>query len=286
MKVPAVLLRKRQRVHKGSFGHLLVVAGSPSMLGAACLVALASMRSGVGMVTAAIPARLNLGLQKKIAHVIMTLALPGLKGEFFAVGDLKVLAKQWPRFTAVAIGPGIGTQPSTAAFVRGMLAQCPLPMVVDADALNALALSSGFRRGAGLSSLSFSGAPRIFTPHPGEFFRLTGFKPSSDRDRASAAKAYAKANRVVIALKGHHTVVASPEGRVFVNDTGDPGMAKAGMGDVLTGIIGALLAQGVPAFEAVRYAVHWHGALGSACVKRQKVFSLTASDLIDQLTVR
>ncbi len=275
MRLPTPLLRRNKRAHKNEFGHLLVVAGSPSMLGAACLVALAAMRSGAGLVTGAIPKALNNTLQRKIAHAIMTLPVTGAAGEVFGKKDIGVLKKCWHKYTAVAVGPGLGLKPATIQFVRTIIEQCPLPMVIDADAINALS--------GGLKPLKKSPGPRVLTPHPGEFFRLTGLKPETDRERRLAARSFAIKHNVVLVLKGRHSIVASADGRVYLNKTGNAGMAKAGMGDVLTGMIGALLAQGVPAFEAARAAVHWHGAAGDLCLKNKHIFSLTAPDLIEIL---
>ena len=276
MRLPAPLLRQNKRAHKRDFGHVLVAAGSPTMLGAACLVSLAAMRAGAGLVTAAVPRTLNLSLQQKISHAVMTLPVPGSAKGCFAAGDVSFLEKGWSRFSVVAIGPGLGADPATQKFVRGMLKACPLPMVVDADALNALSVRHPEpRRGEGSQQ-----AVRIFTPHPGEFFRLTGEKPLTDAARRQAAIRFARDHHVVLVLKGHHTVIASPDGKVCVNKTGSPALAKAGTGDVLTGIIAALLAQGVEPFEAAKSGVQLHAAWAVDVLRQRQPFSLMAVDLI------
>ena len=278
MQLPAPLLRRNKKDHKNVFGHVLVAAGSPCMLGAPCLVSLAAMRCGAGLVTAAIPKALNLTLQKKLAHAVMTLPVPGAPGNIFGEADSKALEKYWHKYTAVAIGPGLGTAATTRKFVQALVNTCPLPMVIDADALNALSLQT--RKTIALKTAR---KVRILTPHAGEFYRLTGLKPVTDRERRVAARAYAVENKVIIVLKGHHTVVASPDGKVYVNASGNTGMAKAGMGDVLTGMIGALLAQGLFAFEAAKAAVYMHGLAGDRLLRRKHIYAFTADDLINEI---
>ncbi|MBF0505059.1 MAG: NAD(P)H-hydrate dehydratase [Candidatus Omnitrophica bacterium] len=270
------LLRRNKRAHKNDFGHLLVVAGSPAMLGAASLVSLSAMRAGAGLVTAAIPSTLNLALQKKISNAVMTMPVAGSKGDVFGLTSFRQIRKHWSKFTSVAMGPGLGTSFFVKAFVRAMAFQCPLPMVIDADALNALSGS--------LEILKSCRSARVLTPHPGEFFRLSGNKPLTERERRKAAKDFAVENNVVLVLKGHRTVVASPDGKVFVNMTGNPGMAKAGTGDVLTGIIAGFLAQGIPSYDAAKEAVYRHGMAGDILLKQRKIYSFTADDLIDSFS--
>jgi len=263
-------LRHDKNVHKNDFGHLLVIAGSPAMLGASCLVSLAAMRFWAGLVTAAVPSGLNLTLQEKISHAVMTLPVPPGRGVLFTPSAFNFLNESWGKYSAVAIGPGIGRAPATINFVKKCVSCCPLPMVIDADAIHAL--------GKGEKSVEY---PRILTPHPGEFFELTGLKPLTDRARRMAAKEFSTREKVVLVLKGHRTVVAAPDGRIYVNTTGNQGMAKAGTGDVLTGMIAALLAQGINAFDAAKQAVYWHGAAGDKLGRRMNIYSFTAIDLIN-----
>ena len=274
MQWPASLLRHNRNVHKNDFGHVLVVAGSPAMLGAAALTGLSAMRCGAGLTTVGVAKSLNLTLQKKISNAIMTLPLPETRQKTIAPAAFRVLQKNWKKYSVIAIGPGMTTNPSTVRFVEKMYRECPLPMVVDADALNALA--------GKVDRLKNSEAPRILTPHPGEMARLTGLSRAViESDRRGVALRYAKRWGCVVVLKGHRTVVASPDGKVYVNTTGNPGMAKAGMGDVLTGMIAALLAQKVLPFEAARFGVWWHGKTGDRVLKRRRIFSFTAQDIID-----
>jgi len=233
MRLPKPLLRQNKSVHKNNLGHVLVVAGSPTMLGAACLTALSSMRSGAGLVTVAVPKSLNLTLQKKLSPVLMTLPVKETKAKTFS----------------------------------------PAAMVVDADALNALSED--------LSVLLKAKAPRILTPHVGEMSRLSGMtKKAIEHDRKGSAVRFAKAHQCVLVLKGAGTVVASPEGKVYVNKTGNAGMATAGSGDVLTGMIAAFVAQGISVFEAASLGVSMHGTAGDIAARRVGKTSLIATDII------
>lgn len=245
------------------------------MLGAACLVSLAAMRFGVGLVTALIPRQLNLTLQRKISHAVMTLPVPGTRNGFFGPRDVKILSQSLNKYTAIALGPGISVCPSTSKFIRNMILACSLPIVIDADALNLISTQKNL--------LKTFRIPPILTPHPGEFFRLSGLKPVTDRARCEVAKSWAEDHNVILVLKGPHTIVASPNGRIYRNPSGNAGMAKAGMGDVLTGMIGGLLAQGVNGFEAAKTAVYWHGVAGDNLLKHMNIYAFTAEDLINEL---
>ena len=273
MRLPALLLRPKNNVHKNDFGHVLVVAGSPAMLGAACLTSLAAMRSGAGLVTAAVPKGLNLTLQKKISHVVMTWPVPQTRSMAFAFAAAAVILGRIGKFNVVAIGPGLSVNPSTTRFVRRMVAACPVPMVVDADALNALAGHTDI--------LLEAKAPRVLTPHPGEMARLMGVNRGMiESDREGIARRYARQYRCVVVLKGHRTVVASPDGKVYINTTGNAGMATAGTGDVLPGMIAAFLAQGLSPFEASKSAVYLHGRAGDRVSRKHPKASMIALDLI------
>ncbi len=274
MRLPAPLSRRDPNVCKNDFGHVLVVAGSASMLGASALTALAAMRCGAGLVTVAVPQSLNLTLQKKISPVIMTLALPQTREQTFAAGALAPLKKIWNKFDAIAIGPGMGQNKSTQRFIRDFIAVCPKPMVIDADALNALARD--------LYPLQKNTAPKILTPHSGEMARLTGKSVKAvEADRKTIALNFARQNHCVVVLKGHRTIVASPQGKVYVNRTGNAGMATAGSGDVLTGMIAALVGQSINAFEATRWGVYIHGKAGDTVAKNQPRVYMIATDIIE-----
>jgi NAD(P)H-hydrate epimerase len=246
------------------------------MLGAASLTGLAAMRAGAGLTTLGVAKSLNLTLQKKIANVIMTLPLPETRRQTISYKAFSQLKKSWDKFSVIAIGPGLTTDPSTKKFVLEMVAKCPLQMVIDADALNALVGHLGILRK--------SAPARIMTPHPGEFARLTGqAAPKSDRERRRAAGNFARRYGCVLVLKGHRTVVALPDGKIYVNTTGNPGMATAGSGDVLTGMIAAFLGQGLAPFEAARWGVFLHGKAGDKAVKKALPLSMIASDILEEI---
>jgi hydroxyethylthiazole kinase-like uncharacterized protein yjeF len=238
--------------HKGTFGHLVVMAGSGGKTGAAVLAAEAGLRIGAGLVTAAVPASLNDILEVKLTEV-MTLPLPEAEGARALGGRALTPLKDFlTDKTAVALGPGLGTHPETQELVRHVVRDCPLPLVIDADGVNALAGQLEVLRG--------SPGPRILTPHPGEMARLLG---TTSREvqarRLDTAREVAEAHKAWVVLKGAQTVVADPEGRVSLNPTGNPALASGGTGDVLTGLIGGLLAQGLAPWDAARLGVYLHG---------------------------
>ena len=276
MRLPALLSRHKSNVHKNDFGHVLVMAGSPAMLGAACLTSLAAMRAGAGLVTAAVPRGLNLTLQRKLAHVVMTCPLPQTRQMTFSAAAAGILLKNISRFNAAAIGPGLSLQPSTVRFIRRMVVKCPLPMVVDADALNAMVGHTEL--------LAKARGLRVLTPHAGEMARLAGLSPKEGDSFAhkTLLDLASRWNSVVL-LKGPRTRVVSPEGVSYVNTTGNSGMATAGSGDVLTGIIAAFLAQGLGPFEAARWGAFIHGQAGDRAAEAKGRVSLIASDIIDNL---
>jgi NAD(P)H-hydrate epimerase len=245
------------------------------MLGAASLTGLAAMRAGAGLTSIGVAKSLNLTLQRKIPNVIMTLPLPETRRHTISYQAFAQLKKSWDKFSVVAIGPGLTTEPSTKKFVLEMVAKCPRPMVVDADALNALAGHLGI--------LKKHASTRILTPHPGEFARLTGKSPVTAAERRREARAFAGKYGCVLVLKGHRTVVASSEGKVYVNTTGNPGMATAGSGDVLTGMIAGFLSQGLTPFEAARLGVFLHGKAGDKAVKKALPHSMIASDILEEI---
>ncbi len=238
--------------HKGTFGHLVVVAASEGKTGAATLSAEAALRTGTGLVTVAVPASLNDILEGKITEA-MTLPIPEAGGaRALGEGALAPLNDFLADKTAVALGPGLGTHPETQGVVRALVRDCPLPMVVDADGVNALA--------GHLEVLKSSAGPRILTPHPGEMSRLLGTTPKEVQSRRlDTAREVATAHGVWVVLKGAQTLVADPAGRVSLNPTGNPVLASGGTGDVLTGLIGGFLAQRVSPWDAARLGVYLHG---------------------------
>lgn len=261
--------------HKGTFGSVLVVGGSREMSGAAALAGLAALRAGAGLATVAVPAGVQ-GVVAGRATCCLTAALPDTRSGALrpsALAQVLLLAGQ---NTAMALGTGMGRHPATMHFVREAVRKAPLPLVVDADGLNALAED--------LSALHGAPAPRILTPHPGEMARLCGLVSAADvqRDRLGLASRFARQSGCVVVLKGRGTVVADGE-RCFVNSTGNPGMATGGSGDVLTGVVAALLAQGLPPFDAAALGAYVHGLAGDLAADETGQVSLMAEDILDAL---
>jgi ADP-dependent NAD(P)H-hydrate dehydratase / NAD(P)H-hydrate epimerase len=266
------LLRPRLgEAHKGAFGHVLIVAGSRGKTGAAHLAACGALRSGAGLVTVATPA----SCQQTVAGMgpeYMTEGLPETPSGTVAADALDAVLA-FPA-TVIATGPGLGTGDSVRAFLWGLVERARAPLVLDADALNAFAGTAG-----GLSARE--GRTVVITPHPGEMARLLGV-PTADvqANRLETARNLASANRLLVVLKGHGTVIATPDGRTAINPTGNPGMATGGTGDVLTGMIAGWLAQGVDADAACRLAVYLHGAAGDLAAGDEGQVSMTAGDLV------
>lgn len=261
--------------HKGRFGHLLVVAGSLGKTGAAALAARGALRVGTGLVTCALPASQQPVVAGHLAEA-MTVALGEPGATALGRDALPGLLELAGRMDAVALGPGSGIGPGTQALLRDLVAGVERPMVVDADALTALA-----------GQLDIAGrarAPRLLTPHPGEAARLLGESIGTiQRDRPGSARRLAQATGAVIALKGAWTVVATPDGEVALNPTGNPGMATGGMGDVLTGVAGGLLAQGLAPVAALQAAVYLHGLAADVVAESRGEAGLLAGDVADAL---
>ncbi len=257
--------------HKGTFGHVLVVAGSTGKMGAAFMAAEAALRSGAGLVTLAYPeAAVTLG---PAPPEIMSLPLPSTASGTFSVEGLQPGLTAASGMDAVVIGPGITTQEETVSFVHDWLLQCDRPMVVDADGLNAMA--SGFEAWSQVS------APLCLTPHPGEISRLTGQTLESvQANRIETAREFSNEKAVEVALKGAGTVLASPNGEVWINMSGNPALASGGTGDVLAGAAGSLLAQGLPPADALRAAVHLHGLAGDMAAMKMGGRGILASDVM------
>ncbi len=276
MRLPLPLLRLNPNCHKNDFGHVLILAGSPSMLGAAALVALASMRSGAGLTTIGVPESLNTALQKKISPVIMTWPLAQTRTGTVSTKAYSHIISDLKKFQVLAIGPGLSRDKMTQKLILKIIAHCPIPMVIDADALTALADD--------MSVLEKNSTPKVLTPHPGEMARLTGLtKTVIEKSRKKVACDFAKKFHCTLVLKGHQSVVASPDGKIYINTTGNAGMAKAGSGDVLTGMIAAFLAQDLDEFTAARLGVYLHGLAGDLAAKEKTKVSLIAMDIIEKI---
>jgi len=265
------LPQRQAATHKGTYGHLLVVAGSEGKTGAALLTAHGALRSGVGLVSLCVPEPLNYIFEIALPEA-MTIPLPASTTAPL-VADYHVVAEALARKQAVAVGPGIGTADNTALLVKRLYQEAPLPMVVDADALNIMA-SEPVLLGSFL-------APRILTPHPGEMARLLKVSTAAvQSDRRGSAQSLAHEHGVWVVLKGSGTVVAAPDGMLAINSTGNPGMAAGGMGDVLAGLIGSLLCQGLAPWPAACLGVYAHGLAGDLLAAELGVhFGFLASEL-------
>jgi len=261
--------------HKGRFGHLLVVAGSRGKTGAAVLCAEAGLRGGAGLVTLAGPAAEQPVLAARLTEV-MTEPLADHEGHL-SLPALEVITRLAEGKQALALGPGLGTADETVELVQRLVVSVPLPLVVDADGLNALAQRPEVLR-------ERPGPPAILTPHPGEMARLTGLSVAEiEANRPQVAGEFARRFGVVLVLKGAGTVTALPDGRLFINSSGNPGLASGGMGDVLTGLVGSLLAQGLAAAEAARLAVFWHGFAADRLARTLGTAGLLAGDLLREI---
>ncbi|MBT5875087.1 MAG: NAD(P)H-hydrate dehydratase [Candidatus Latescibacteria bacterium] len=270
-----ILPRRAQDVHKGSVGRIAIIAGSPGMTGAATLASEASMRAGAGVTILGAPASLQDILSTKLTEV-MVRALPETAERCLSLDAAGPIEKLISWSDVTAIGPGLSTNDATSRLIRKIVASSTQPMVIDADGLNACAEDR--------EALSNRRAPTVITPHVGELSRLTGL--SSDqiaKDRICAARNAAHSFGAVVVLKGAGTVVSSQDGRVSINPTGNSGMATAGVGDVLTGIIAGVMAQGLDAFEAAILGVYLHGLSGDLSAATIGPHSLLARDLIQNL---
>jgi ADP-dependent NAD(P)H-hydrate dehydratase len=262
--------------HKGSYGRLLLVGGSRGMAGSISLSGMAALRSGAGLVTIATP-RCVQATVAGFSPAYMTVGLVD-NDDTFTAAAIDPLLEWCQKMDVVGIGPGLGRTPDVTALVKRMYAEVSTLMVVDADGLNALAEAP--------AALASPGGPRVLTPHPGEFARLTGesvgMRPST-RSKAAIHLALRDTSRqTVVLLKGAGSVVAGAK-RYSVNTTGNPGMATGGTGDVLTGIVAALAAQGLDAWQAARLAAHVHGLAGDLAADEVGHVSLVATDLLDHL---
>ncbi len=248
------LPRRKNMGHKGSHGHVLVLAGSRGKTGAAVLASEGALRSGAGLVTLCVPERLSPIFEIHCLEA-MTMAVAGLDGYALANNDYQQIAQAAMGKGCLVVGPGLGTAPQTAALVNQVVRTLPQPLVVDADALNTLELA-GLVPGRG-------DLVRILTPHPGEMAGLTGLSVAEvQADRLQVAAGFAREHGVVVVLKGAATVIAGPDGRLAINSSGNNGMGTGGMGDVLAGLIAGLVAQEVEAFQAACLAVYAHGRAG------------------------
>lgn len=270
-----LLLPRDEDSHKGSYGHLLVVAGSIGKTGAAVLAADAAMRGGAGLVTLAAPASLNDILESKLTEV-MTEPVAEEKDGFFAKEAASNILEKLESKSALVLGPGISRQDETGQMLIQILGNLSIPAVIDADAIWHLAGAKEL--------IQDSKASLILTPHPGEMARLLGISPAEvQADRIGTSRQFAAEYGCYLVLKGARTLVVAPSGEVFINTTGNSGMASAGTGDVLAGLIGALLCQGCSPLESAIAGVWIHGTAGDKAADEKGEAGLIASDIIEKM---
>ena len=268
---------RKKNTDKTRYGHVLVLAGSQGMIGAAILTSRSSLESGAGLVTLGVPKSLESFIAKKSIPEAMLLGLPATKNISLDFSALKIVLSfiKQRNIRCVALGPGLSLDPCTQRFVRALVKVVDVPVVLDADGLNSFAGKA--------QELSEHHASLVMTPHAGEFRRIFSRRwPEDMQERKRLAKNLSKSYDVVLVLKSHQTLVVERD-KIYMNHTGNPGMAKGGAGDVLTGIIAAFIAQGLEPFEAARWAVYFHGKAGDLAVHVKGELGLLASDIIKYL---
>lgn len=270
-----LLPRRARGSHKGTYGHLLIIAGARGFAGAAGLACRAATRSGVGLTTALVPASI-LPTVAGASLETMVHAVAETDAGSLAASALDVWIPRLATFDAVLCGPGLTTHPESQALVRTLVEKCPVPLVLDADALNVLAADPKLIRKAKSTV--------IITPHPGEMGRLLDRDVGMVQgDRIGAARAAAALTGALVVLKGAGTIVTTREGSAFVNMTGNPGMARGGSGDILAGLLAGLLAQGIAPIDAARAGVFLHGRSGDMAAWRSSQSGMVAGDILSEI---
>jgi NAD(P)H-hydrate epimerase len=261
--------------NKGDYGKIFIVAGSKGMTGAAVLASQAALKTGSGLVTVGIPETLNDVVEMKVTEV-MSYQLKDTGNGILALESAHDILKKAENGDVLVYGPGLSKNKTIGDILEKIISNYSGPMVIDADGINALS--------SNINILEESISDIIITPHPGEMSRLTGYEIDYiQKNRLSVAYDFANKWKVTVVLKGARTVIACPDGEMFINTTGNPGMATAGMGDVLSGIIASLIGQGLSAKEASLFGVYIHGLSGDIGVKKIGPFGLTAADVIDRI---
>jgi len=275
MKLPTQLLKRKPDTHKGDYGSVLVIGGSPGLTGAVCLCAQAALRIGAGLVRVGVPKSLHEIFEVKLTE-IMSVPLWEQQAGYLSVRALRQIQNIVKRIDVIALGCGASRDLSAQKLILKIIETTNKPLVVDADGLNALANNIEILKRRKTSTL-------ILTPHMLEFSRLTGVDSKKIKSaRKELVKDFAFQYNLILVLKGHHTLIS--DGReVFENITGNPGMATAGCGDVLAGIIAGLLGQGMDGFAAARLGAYVHGLAGDIAVKDKTQNCLIASDIIEYL---
>jgi len=274
--VEDIIPYRRPDTHKGTYGRALIIGGSEGMTGAVVLASTGCLRSGSGLIKAAVPAALNPILENKLTEV-MTVPLgekDSIKLEVQSLDDLEHLLKE---ADGIALGPGMGVDNERVHIVDAVIAASRVPLVLDADALNCLSFS--------LESFEKAAVPVIITPHPGEMARLMKCSVADvQENRIKAARNFSKRWGVITVLKGANSVIADPDGNIYINTNGNSGMASGGMGDVLTGIITSFICQGLKPVQAACAGVYIHGLAGDLLVGEKGEYGLTATELAEYIS--
>lgn len=270
-----VISKRLPKTNKGNYGHVYVIAGSAGMTGAAYLCSEACMRSGSGLVTLAIPKSLNVIMESKLTEVITEPQLETREGtlSFRAYSNI---SKSLKKCDVIACGCGLRKHPAIKKLVYKLIESIDIPMVLDGDALNVISDN--------VDILRKRKAPLILTPHPGEMSRLTKLDVVKiQKDRLGIAKKFASDYNIIVVLKGHETIVADEKGNHYVNETGNPGMATAGSGDVLCGMIASFIGQGIELFGSSKLGVYLHGLSGDIAASNKGQVGLIASDILQYI---
>lgn len=274
MRIKGILKKRKRDSHKGDYGHVFVLSGSVGLTGAAALAANASLRAGAGLATLGVPTSLNIAMEAKLTEV-MTCPLPETKKGSLSLKAKKEILNRINGADVAILGPGLSRNPETKKLIHQLIVAIKKVMVIDADALNAISDN--------VSILKKIKTEYVITPHPGEMSRLIGKDVKFIRkNRITVAKKFSNYYNACVVLKGAGTVIAE-RGKSCVNRTGNAGMATAGSGDVLTGVIAGFLTQGLKVFDAARLSVYVHGLAGDLAAKEKGEISLIASDILEKI---
>lgn len=274
MQLPAPLLKRKADTHKGNYGYVFVMGGSVGLTGAVCLCARAALASGAGLVRVGVPCSLADIFEIKLTEV-MSLPLADKKG-YLSLKSFKKITEIIEKIDVIVLGCGASVEPSAKKLNLKVIKEIDKPLVIDADAINALVGNLGVLKKRKTKKI-------VLTPHLGEFSRLIRLSVDEiKRDRKTLVKEFALRYNLTLVLKGHGTLVCDGE-RMFENSTGNPGMATAGSGDVLSGIIAGFLAQGLEIYDAAKLGVYLHGLSGDYAAESKTQSCLIASDIIDNL---
>ncbi len=276
-EMASLLPVRRRDSHKGDCGHVLVIAGSAGLTGAACLASSGALRCGAGLVTLGLPESLNVIAASKLTE-IMTKPLPETKEKSISIEALSTIVDFSLKCRVAAIGPGLSRHDETAKLVLELIKKLTVPMVLDADALFALSRE--------LDVLKHAKAPVVLTPHPGEMARLTGKTAASLKEgKVEIARNFSKEYNVIVVLKGAGTIIADAGGDIYINPAGNPSLSSGGTGDVLTGMIASLLAQGLKPLDAAKLGTYLHGLTADEISLSRGPWGVIATDILNQLPI-